>query len=287
MSSNGPTYFHQAEEALTKFRLFGKDNKWIEAAELLKKSGNCYKSIRDWIHAGESYFRASECYEKANELDEAASVASDAGKMFSKQSETIDRALEYFMISIRYYRENSKPINAARLLSEAGKIFQEQNEINEAIKIYEEATQIYDDENHPLQASQQLAIVASLYCSEHKFIESSDCYKKVAIYHLNDRLAQYSSGEYCMKSVICRMAADDSIGAEILMNEFVELYPAWQKSREYSMLLSCIEAINNKNTEDFSNAITEYDQYKHIDNWMTENLLIVKKLIEENEIDIT
>lgn len=286
MSTNGSSYFQQAENALNKFRIFDKDKKWTEAAELFKKSGNSYKSIRDWVHAGESYLRASECLEKVNELDEAAMVASDAGKMFSKQHETVDRALKSYMTSIRYYRENSKPLKAAQLLVEAGKIFLEQNEVDESIKVYEEAAQIYEDENQPLRESQQLAIVADLYCSQKKFIESSDIYKKIAINHMNDRLTQLSSGEYCVKSVICRMAADDVVGAEKLMNEFVDLLPSWEKTREFSLLEACVDAINNNDSKAFSNAVAEYDQFKQIDSWMTTNLLIVKNLIDEAEIDI-
>lgn len=286
MSTNGPTYFQQAENALNKFRIFDKDKKWSEAAELFIKSGNSYKSICDWVHAGESYIKASECLEKSNKLDEAAITAADAGKMFSKQHETIDRALKSYMTSIRYYRENSKPLIAAQLLVEAGKIFLEQNEINESIKVYEEAAQIYEDENQPLRESQQLAIVADLYCSQKKFIESSDIYKKIAISRMNDRLTQLSSGEFCVKSIICRMEADDVVGAEKLMKEFVDLLPSWKKTREYSLLEDCIDAINNNDSQAFSNAVAEYDQFKPIDSWMTTNLLVVKNLIDEAEIDI-
>lgn len=286
MSSGGHFYYQQAENALSKFRLFGKENKWSEAAELFTKSGHSYKSVRDWIHAGESYHRASECLANANKLDEAAIVASDAGKMFSKQSETSDRALQCYFESIRFYRENSKPINAARLLNEAGKIFQDMDDTDKAISVYGEAAQIYDDENQSYSASVQLATVADLLCSQKKFVEASDIYKNVAIRRINDRMTQMSSGEYCTKSVVCRLAADDVVGAEMLLNEFVNLYPAWERSRECHLLTDCAAAVNNHDSGAFSQAVAEYDQMRPLDSWMANNLLIVKNLIDDSEIDI-
>lgn len=286
MSTRGADFLQQAEKALTKFRLFNKDQKWTDAAELFQKSGNSYKSVRDWPHAGEAYARAAECLQNCNQLNEAASIAADAGKMFAKQPETSKQALDAFTLAVRYYRENSKPTNAARLLCDAGKLFIEQNEVDSAIKAYSDAAQLYEDENQPSQAAQQLAIVADLYSSQNKWVEASDAYKSVAEKRIADKLTQLAAGEYCMKSVICRMAADDVVGAESLMNDFIASYPAWERSREYLMLQACDQAINDRNSEAFSSAIAEYDQIKRLDNWMTSSLLVVKKLIDGDDEDI-
>lgn len=286
MSTRGADFYQQAEKALTKFRLFGKDQKWTEAAELFQKSGNSYKSVRDFPNAGKSYARAAECLSNCNQLAEAAMTASDAGKMYAKQPETAKEALDAFSLAVRFYRENSKPTNAARLLCEAGKIFQEQQDTDSAIKAYRDAAQLYDDENQPSQAAAQLAIVADLYASQNKWVEASDAYKDVANRRISDRLTQLAAGEYCLKSVACRMAADDVVGAESLMNDFVSSYPAWERSREYTMLLACDKAINDRNSQAFSDALAEYDQFKRLDSWMTNTFLVVKKLIDGDDEDI-
>ncbi|OHT04945.1 Alpha-soluble NSF attachment protein [Tritrichomonas foetus] len=287
MSNRGEDFFQQAEKALTKFRLFGKNQKWTDAAELFQKAGNSFKSIRNWTRAGDSYTRAAECLQAADQLNEAATVAADAGKMYSKQPETSAKALESFNLAVRIYRENSKPTNAARLLCEAAKVFQEQKDLDSAAKAYSDAAQLYDDENQANQAAQQLAILGDIYSEQKKWVEASNVYKDVANRRLADRLTQLAAGEYCTKSVICRMAADDVVGAESLLHEFVAAYPGWERSREYSMLDMCAKAINDRDSEAFSTALAEYDQFKRLDNWMTSTLLVVKNLIDEVDVDVT
>ena len=286
MSNRGDEYYQQAEKALTKFRLFNKNQKWTDAAELYQKAGNSYKSTRNWGRAGESYAKAAECLQNADQLNEAASVAADAGKVFSKDPNTAQKALDAFTLAVRIYRENSKPTNAARLLCDAGKIFMDQKDLESAIKAYQDAAQLYDDENQPSQAATQLVIVGDLYSELKKWVEASGTYKEVANRRLADKLTQLAAGEYCFRSVACRMAADDVVGAEALMREFVSASPGWERSREYIMLQGCIEATNNRDPEAFATAVAEYDQIKRLDNWATNTLLVAKKLIEGDDEDI-
>lgn len=286
MSKRGDEFYQQAEKALTKFRLFNSSAKWTEAAELFQKAGNSFKSIREWEKAGDAYARASDCLQNVNQVNEAAIIASDAAQMYAKQPETATKALEQFKLAVRFYRENSKPTQAARLLCDAAKIFQDQGSLDSAIKAYEDAALLYDDENQPSQAANQLAIAAELYSQQKKWVEASNTFKEVANRRLSDRLMALSANDICAKSIICRMAADDTIGAESLIEEFKSRSPSFERSRENQMLLKCIQAYNDRNANDFATAVSEYDQIKPLDNFMTTSLLAVKKMIEGDDEDL-
>lgn len=207
------------------------------------------------------------CFQNLNQPDKAAITLADAGRMYAKLPETLNQAMDSFLLSVRIYRNNSQPINAAHLLAEAGQIFQENDDKNKAIKMYIDAAQIYEDENHPLEAVTQLTIAADICCLQNEFIKASDLYRYSTKIQINNKLTQFTSSEYCLKSVICRMEANDAVGAEELMNDFIDIYPEWKQSKEYEMIAACNVAILNGDLDAFSNAVTQYDQIKELDNW--------------------
>jgi hypothetical protein len=100
---------------------------------------------------------------------------------------------------------------------------------------------------------------------------------------MGDRLTQLAAGEFFTKAVICQLAADDSVGGENMLRDFVSANPGWDRSREYAMLAEIIKAINDRSSEAFATAVAEYDQVKRLDGWMTDTLLVVKNLIEGDD----
>lgn len=283
MSKQGDNLFKKAEKAFNKYTKFGNEKKLTNAIDLFKQSADAYQSTNDWVHAGDAYAKAADCLQNNNQLNEAAIASTNAGKMYSKSPETAKKAYESFSLAARFYRENSKPINAAQLLCESGKFFDGQKDSENAIQCYKDAAQIYDDENKPIQAANQMAIIADILCSQNKWIDASNVYKDVAARRFSDNLTKISALEFCMKSVICRMAGDDIIGAESFMNGYLVDFPAWEKSREYRVLCGLDHAINNHDSDEFSKIVKEYDQIQMLDPWMSNSLQVVKQLLDNGE----
>jgi alpha-soluble NSF attachment protein len=211
---------------------------------------------------------------------EAASCAADSGKMYAKDPEHSQDAINSFRLAVQFHRENSKPTQAAKLLADAAKVFQDTGDLDSAIVSLMDAAQLYDDENQPMQAVTHLSAVADLKSMQKKWLEAAQAYKEVGTRRCNDRLTQMVAGEFFMKSVICQLAADDSVGGENLLREFVGSLPGWERSREYGMLVGIIQAVNDRSADAFATAVQEYDQIKRLDKWMTDTLLVVKKLVE-------
>jgi alpha-soluble NSF attachment protein len=283
MSNRGDQFFQNAEKKLTSFSLFNKNGKYTDAADLFTKAGNCYKSTRDWAKAGEAYSRAADCQLHVNALTDAAQSATDSGKMFAKSPDSAQKAIEAFRLAVRVYRENSKPTQAARLLVDSAKLFQESGDLDSAIEAYQDAAQLYDDENQPLQAVNQIVIIADIKASQQKWLEAARAYRDVAERRMRDRLTQMAAGEFFTKAALCQMAADDAVGAENMVREFITTNPGWERSREHAMLVDVLKAIDERNPEAFATAVAEYDQIKRLDRWMTDVLLVVKGLLEGQE----
>lgn len=286
MSKRGDDFMKQAEKKLKGFSLFNKSGKFADAADLFMKAGNSYKSIRAWDKAGDAYFQASECFMNCDSLNESASAAADAGKMFGKQPETREKAIESFRKAVQVYRENSKPTQAARLLVDAAKLFQENEDYEGAVATLMDAAQLYDDENQPMQAATQLTQVADIKSLQKQWVEAAKLYKDVAMRRMSDRLTQLAAGEFFTKAVICQLAADDIVGGQNMCTDFCNSSPGWERSRECIMLQAIMNAINDRDPDAMSQAIYDYDQIKRLDKWMTDSLLEIKKLIEGDPDDI-
>jgi alpha-soluble NSF attachment protein len=287
MSHRGDQFIRDAEKELQSFHFFNSKSKYSTAAELFVKAGNSFKSIREWEKAGAAYGRASDCWKEINNLNEAAQCAADSGKMYAKTRQNAQQAISAFREAVRTYRENSKLINAAKLLGEVAKLFQDSGDIDSAIEALTDAVQLYEDENQPLQAVTQLTAVADLKSLQKKWLEAAKVYKDVGLRRCKERLTQMAAGEPFTRSVLCQMAGDDSVGAEQLLSEFAMAYPGWERSREYGMLVACLKAWDERSPDAFSTAVAEYDGIKRLDAWQTGVLLVVKGHIEGDEEDLT
>ena len=283
MSKRGDEFVEKAEKRLKAWSLFNKSGKFMDAGDLFTKAGNSYRSVREWLKAGEAYLKAADCYTHVNSLNDSASSYSEAAKMFAKDKESIPRAIEAFNTAARMYQENSKPTNAARLLCDAAKLFQDDGNLDAAIEALKNAATLYDDENQPMQATTQLGIVADILSQQKKWLEAGGMYKEVGLRRLKDKLTQLAAGEQFTKAVLCQMAGDDVVAAERSLQEIVSANPGWERSREFALLDAVMKSFQERDPNTFATALAEYDQIKRLDNWMTEVLLEIRKLIEGEE----
>lgn len=287
MSKEASGSFKKAESALKKYNRFGKESKLKDAIDLFQKSANSYESANDWDHAGEAYAMASDCLQNDHQLIEAAIAAEKAGQMYLKNKQNGQKAYEQFALAARFYREDSKPTNAAKLLYDAGKLFEQQKDTENAIHCYKDAAQIYDDEKKPTQAANQITIIADMYSEQKNWIEASNYYNDVAKRRYTQPITKTSAFEYCMKAVLCRMAGDDIVGAEKYLNGYLVDFSAWARSREYTFLHSLDRAINDHDPDTFQTIVDNYNEITMLDNWMMNCIQAIKDLLvngEEEEI---
>jgi alpha-soluble NSF attachment protein len=286
MSRRGDDFYRSAEKKLTSLSLFDRHGKFMDAAELFTKAGHSYKSLRDWPRAGHAYSRASDCYIHIDALIDAASSSSDAGKMYARDPTRSQDAIRAFQSAVQLYRESAKTAQAAYLLAEAAKVFQDGNDLDSAADALADAAQLYDDENQSLAAAAQITALANVRVMQRNWLEAAKGYRDVGMRRNAERASQATAGDYFTKAVVCLLAAGDSVGAGNELRDCSAANPGWARSRDAAMLADIIKAANENDLEEFASAVAEFDQVRRLDGWMTETLLVVRRLIEEEEDDL-
>lgn len=292
MALRGDQFYHQAEKKLTGFSLFSsKADKNNDAGELFKKAANAYKSVRDFSKAGDSFLRAAKCFEFTQLFAESASTASDASRMLAKSSSQEDRqkSIEAIQMAVRLYKETNKSANAAKLLVELAQSYSEIEDNDNAIRTLREAVQLYLDENNEIQAATQMELIGDILLKSQQYSNAAVEFKKISEIRMKDRLTQFSSGKFFMKTILCRLGDDDLVGAQRDFNDFTNLNPAWERSREGQLVRKTIQAIEDNSAEGIATASSEYDQINgNLEKWMIDILLAVKRRIEgDDEPDLT
>jgi len=275
-------FYTQAESRLNSFS-FSKKKKIEEAAQIFVNSANACKAVREFFYAGHIYMIAAEHYQNLDMLTDAATHASEAANMFSRSPNSRNVAIRAYRSAVQIYRENCKPTQAARLLVDASALFIETKDFDAACETLTDAIQLYEDEKQPNQAATHITSLADIKSTQNKWLEASQLYRRVADIRLSQRLTQLAAGEFITKAVLCQIAANDTIGAENMVSQFLSANPGWGGCREHILINGILEAIKKNDSEAYSQAIFDYDQIKRLDKWTTDVLLVTKNRLEHGE----
>lgn len=105
---------------------------------------------------------------------------------------------------------------------------------------------------------------------------------------MKDRLTQFGAPNFFVKAILCRLGEEDVVGARRDFDEFLNLSPSWERSREAAFLLRTFSAIENRDANEFATASAEYNQVKgKLDRWMSDILVEIKKRLEGDDDDLT
>lgn len=285
MSARGDEYYQMAEKQLKK-RFFKKE-RYQDAVDLFKKAGNSYKSTKDWSHAGDAYSRATECYKKLKNPIQSALTAISASEMYSKEPDSFENATNMLNYAINFYKSTDDASKVGNLLCQLAELLETQKKYDEAIKSYEEASKYYQTSREDTQATNQLIKIGDLYCLLNRWIDAANIYKKIAQKYLENSLTELIACKYCTKVILCRIAGDDTIGAESQLTELGEKSRQWKLSEEYTMLQQCLKGIEDGNYNEFNSSISKYNEYKDIDEWTKKIFDAIRDTFnDENEEDI-
>lgn len=274
--------YKKAEDILKKRSIFtSAASKNTDAADLFIKAGNGFKACNLFQEAGDAYWAASQCNTRLNNFMDAATYASSASKMFAKSQQPGARqqALDSVTYAVQLYRENGKQLKAADLLKELATMYENSENPESAIEIYEQAASIYNAEDKHTQEAGQYEKIGDLYSKLGNYEKAGPAYKKMAELKIGDRLTQLSANEPLTKAVLCTMAIEDDIGAQLMINDWVVLSPSYERSREKTLIERCLKALEDQDEDAFSTAVFEYDRVTRLSPWYTSVLLAIKRRI--------
>ncbi|KAJ3256908.1 hypothetical protein HK103_005026 [Boothiomyces macroporosus] len=255
MSQDPDFLFAEAEKKSTQKGWFG-GNKLDEAADLYGRAGNAYKLKREFKKSGEAFMKQGATHEKLGERDEASGCYINASKSYKK--EFPKEAVEALKLAVMILTEKGRFSSAASNQKQIAEIYEQDiGDYTSAMEAYELAAEWYQGEDSNAQANACLLKVAQFAASAADYEKAVDIFEKVASKSLDNNLTKWSVREYLFKAMICVLC-----------------------------LNALVTACEESDAEAFSTALAEFDRMTKLDEWKTSLLLIVKKNIESDEVDI-
>lgn len=154
-------------------------------------------------------------------------------------------------------------------------------DLEKAVQHYEQAADYFKGEESNSSANKCLLKVAQYAAQLENYQKAIQIYEQVASSSLESSLLKYSAKEYLFRAALCHLCVD-LLNAQHALERYMQMYPAFQDAREYKLLQTVMEQVEEQNVEAFTEAIKDYDSISRLDQWYTMILLRIKKQINDN-----
>lgn len=155
-------------------------------------------------------------------------------------------------------------------------------DINKAITNYEQAGDYYKGEESNSSANKCLLKVAQYSAQMENYDKAIEIYEQVAQSSMDNQLLRYGAKDHFFRAAICHMC-NDIQDAGVAVARYEEMFPAFSDSRECKLVKALLQAVEDQNVDNYTEAVREYDTISRLDQWYTSLLLKVKKAIAEED----
>ncbi|CAO1410634.1 unnamed protein product [Diamesa serratosioi] len=275
----------EAEKKLTASKgflgsLFGGANKVEDAIECYHRAANMFKMARKWPQAGSAFCCAADLHAKAGSRHDAASNYVDASNCFKKCDP--NEAVACLSKSIDIYTDMGRFTMAAKHHQTIAEMFEnEANDLHRAVQHYEQAADYFKGEESTSSANKCMLKVAQYAAQLEDYDKAIQIYESVAGSCLNSSLLKYSAKDYFFRAALCHLSVD-ILNCAHALEKYAQLYPAFQDSREFKLIKTLIDHLEEQNIDGFTESVKEYDSISRLDQWYTTILLRVKKQHNDN-----
>ncbi|KAE8751080.1 hypothetical protein FOCC_FOCC002165 [Frankliniella occidentalis] len=260
--------------------LFGGSSKVEDAVDCYQRAANLFKMAKNWSAAGNAFCQAANLHQKAGSRHDAATNYVDASNCFRKSDP--NEAATCLMKAIEIYTDMGRFTMAARHHQSIAEIYElEAIDLEKAVKHYEQAADFFQGEESSSSANKCVLKVAQYAAQLEHYDKAIQIYEQVASSSLNKSLLKYGVKEYFFKAALCHLCVD-LLNAQHALERYVQLYPAFQDSREYKFVQTLIEHVEEQNPDGFTDAVRDYDSISRLDQWYTSILLRIKKQVNDN-----
>ncbi|XP_022914931.1 alpha-soluble NSF attachment protein [Onthophagus taurus] len=288
MSSNEEKAAKLIQEAEKKLQaskgffssLFGGTTKVEDAIECYTRAANMYKIAKNWEEAGSSFCKAAQLHAKGGSRHDAATNYVDAANCYKKTN--ADEAQTNLLRAIEIYTDMGRFSMAAKHHQTIAEIYENDSaNYEKVVQHYEQAADYYRGEESNSSANKCLLKVAQYAAELENYEKAINIYQQVASSSLESSLLKYSAKEYLFRAALCHLCVD-LLNAQQALDRYVKMYPAFQDSREYKLVCTLIEHMEEQNVDGFTDAVKEYDSISRLDQWYTMILLRIKKQLNDN-----
>ncbi|KAF5276671.1 hypothetical protein FQA39_LY06475 [Lamprigera yunnana] len=260
--------------------LFGGSAKVEDAIECYQRAANLYKMAKSWGPAGSAFCEAASLHSKAGSRHDAATNYVDAANCYKKSD--INEAVNCLLKAIEIYTDMGRFTLAAKHHQNIAELYEvDAMDLERAVQHYEQAADYFRGEESNSSANKCLLKVAQYAAQLENYQKAIDIYEQVSTTSLESSLLKYSAKEYLFRAALCHLCVD-LLNAQHALERYIQMYPAFQDSREYKLLQTLMEHLEEQNVESFTEAVKEYDSVSRLDQWYTTILLRIKKQINES-----
>ncbi|XP_072031499.1 alpha-soluble NSF attachment protein-like [Amphiura filiformis] len=258
-------------------KLFGGTQKLEEAVELFHRAANMFKMAKKWNEAGDSFCKAAEIQSQQASNHQAATDYVDAGNCYKKSNP--QQAVEVLKQAIEIYTDMGRFTIAAKHHITIAEIYEnEMVDLEKAITHFRQAADFYKGEESNSSANKCLLKVAQYSAQLEQYTNATEIYEQVAATAMDNPLLKYSAKDYFFKAALCHMCVD-LLNAQLAIQKYEEMFPAFSDSRECKLLKKLSEAAEDQNVDAYTDAVKDYDSISRLDQWLTTILLRIKKAV--------
>lgn len=235
-SAKGDGYLAEGQKALNRstFFGFGKSQKYEDAADFFTKAGNSYKLANQWQSAGEAFMKAANAVRSTDMPNDAATSFVEAANCFKKISPT--EAVEAYQQAIAIYNDNGRFAMSARFYKELAELHESNRNIPEAIESYENALNLFDGDNKKQAANQCNIKIAVLSSEGGDYHKAAGIFESIGRSSMESNLGMYSAKGYLFQSLLCHLAAGDSVAVRNKIDAFKGVDHTFASSRECDLI---------------------------------------------------
>ncbi|KAG7099094.1 vesicular-fusion protein S17 [Marasmius oreades] len=259
--------------------------KFEEAGDLYQQAANSFKLEKLFREAGDAFAREAECRENCKETNEAANAWWNAAKAYKRGYP--DLAIQALGQTITHLTKSGRFRQAADREKEIGQIYlQEHNDLRKACESYVRAGDWYAQEDAASTANACYKDAADLHADLEEYPQAIARYEIVADHSLSSALTKYSVKEYWLRAGLCALAMNDPVIAKRNLQKYSNQDATFPSTREAKFLAALLQAYEGGDVEAFTGAVFDFDQVTKLDNWKTNILLKIKKLVQDGEIGL-
>jgi len=278
-------YIAEAEKKLASGKtffgsLFGGATKVDDAIECYHRAANLYKMSKKWSQAGQAFCEAANLNLKTASRHDAATNFIDAGNCYKKSEP--NEAVSCLLKAIEIYTDMGRFSIAAKHHQTIAEIYEsEVADLDRAVQHYEQAADYFKGEESNSSANKCLLKVAQYAAQLENYQKAIQIYEQVATTSLDSSLLKYSAKEYFFRAALCHLCID-LLNAQHALQQYENMYPAFQDSRECKLVKVLINHVEEHNVDGYTESVKDYDSISRLDQWFTTILLRIKKQIADD-----
>ncbi|CAH0562040.1 unnamed protein product [Brassicogethes aeneus] len=260
--------------------LFGGSNRLEDAVDCYQRGANLFKMAKNWDSAGSAFCEAASLHLRSGSRHDAATNFVDAANCYKKSD--INKAVTNLLKAIEIYTDMGRFTMAAKHHQTIAEMYEtDAVDLERAVQHYEQAADYFRGEESNSYANKCLLKVAQYAAQLENYEKAIQIYQDVAASALESSLLKYSVKEYYFRAALCHLCVD-VLNAQHALERYNQTYPAFQDSREFKLLKTLIEHIEEQSVDGFTDAVKDYDSISRLDQWYTTILLRIKKQLNES-----